>query len=787
MPRLKHGVKHGVEHGVKRGVQRDSTENDMSERCNQIFAGRALDRLFRAIQKRCSLIALAVVGGIVPGCAFQHEQTPSPAAPTPPASKPPASTSLGNSRTILVDPSPDAQRAGRHVDTFEEAVEVVSAARRAGSRETWRIEFAPGDHVVRQGVTLGADAGPLVITAQAHGVFDRNGTNDRDDSTDPDASRGSGANGEPTARLFGAIVVRDPQWTPLPEELGVRIAEEARPHVRALQLPSNEWKSWNGGLAGPVHSGHAVEVRAVHSELFLGDVALIPARWPNSGYAEIAEVVDRGSAPREAEADMPASERRVEAPRAGRFRPMDVTRTSRWSYATAFAQHDVWAQGFWNWDWSDEQLPLASVDASTGVVTLGMPHRYGLAQRGKFFITNMLEELDTPGEYWMDRSRGLVIAWLPIASFGASVSVSALGAPMITLENTRDVRIAGLAFERTRGGAIEARGVSNFEVDGCRFKNLGACAVDADGSRIIIERCAFEEIGGRGVRLRGGDRSSLTASGSAILDSRFIGCGRVLRTYNPAIDLEGVGHRVARNEVARHPHIAIFLRGNDHVIEANDIHDVVLETGDAGAVYCGRDWTSHGNVIRGNMFSSIQGSDARFQNAVYLDDMASGFVVESNLFVRCNWGILAGGGRDNAIRNNIFVGCGKAFSYDARGVGWMAPHIADPATSTLHKNYAAMPLSSEPWRTRFPTLATYLTDRFGRPVGSSITGSVLVGTPLGRIDDRECVRVEETQVIPTEEAVLRDMCDNVLAKARAGSVQISSVRIGPVGPVGPEQ
>ena len=79
---------------------------------------------------------------------------------------------------------------------------------------------------------------------------------------------------------------------------------------------------------------------------------------------------------------------------------------------------------------------------------------------------------------------------------------------------------------------------------------------------------------------------------------------------------------------------------------------------------------AQGTIIRGNYFHDIRGTDARFQNAVYLDDMASGILVEQNLFAECNWGILAGGGRDLMIRDNAFLACGKAISYDSRGTGW---------------------------------------------------------------------------------------------------------------------
>jgi hypothetical protein len=121
--------------------------------------------------------------------------------------------------------------------------------------------------------------------------------------------------------------------------------------------------------------------------------------------------------------------------------------------------------------------------------------------------------------------------------------------------------------------------------------------------------------------------------------------------------------------------------------------------------------------------------------------------------------------------------------YDARGVGWMAPHIADPATSTLHRRLAEMPLDREPWRSRYPSLQSYLTDRFGRPVGGVVEGNALLATPLGTIEDRECVRETGTVELPTVPAEdLAAVGDRLIEQARAGRVSIGGTILGPVGP-----
>ena len=576
------------------------------------------------------------------------------------------------------------------------------------------------------------------------------------------------------ARVVGGVVHRAVAATPCWEEpddaMRARVAVEARAHLRVWRLPAGA----RAQLAGPVHSGLGIDTPAVHSELFVGGRALTLARWPNAGYAEIATVVDAGSVPRNAMPDITAAKRVVEPDRGGVFVPADTRHVARWGAGANSGgsgpdaspsdpthsdptHSNLWALGYWNWDWAHEQLPIASVDAAAGTVRLGMPHRYGLAQRGRFCVLNAPGELDAEGEYWIDRAAGCVYAWLPAGTASAEAAVSLVGAPLLALEGVADFTVRGVSFECTRGGAIAARGCERVRLEACGFRNIGTRAVSLDGRANLVARCGFTDIGGEGVELTGGDRPSLARGDNAIEDCTFRECGRLLRSYHPAVRMEGVGNRVSRCAFIRHPHIALVFRGNDHLIETSEFAEVVYETGDAGAVYCGRDWTAQGTVIRGNLFRDIRGSDARYQNAVYLDDMSSGITVEGNLFVDCNWGVLVGGGRDNTLRANTFVRCGKAVSWDARGVGWMAGELKDPSTSTLLRGHAAMPVAEEPWRTRYPRLVDYLTDRMGRPVRGVLEGSRLLATPIGRIDDRECVLETGTGVLSPSELESLDL------------------------------
>lgn len=537
--------------------------------------------------------------------------------------------------------------------------------------------------------------------------------------------------------------------------LGRLPTDEARAAVRVLELPDDL------ALFGPVQRGMGSAVVPVLSEVFVNGQALTPARWPNDGFARLGEVLDTGSVPRKRGDDIPEAERETGPDRGGVFRPMDVSaeRLARWATAT-----EPWAMGYWFHDWADEQLPIAKVDATTGTLELGAPHRYGLKAGTSFYVTNLIEELDRAGEYYLDVASRQLFLWLPedgLAPASASTGeadqtgavdeadqpeliISSLGEPLLSIEASSGIEVSGLHLGATRGAGLVATDCQDVRVESCVLQNTGTDGIRLRGTGNGVYRCDLVDIGATGVNLNGGDRASLTPANNVLAQSRIRRFGRLYRTYQPAAQLGGVGQQVLGNEFGHAPHSAIIFGGNEHVIEGNEIYDVLRETGDSGAIYCGRDWTMHGTRIAANFIHHLGGTEGRWQNAIYLDDMASGIEVTGNLIWRAHWGMLVGGGRDLDIHGNTFVECDLGIRFDARGVGWMSKHIADPATSTLHKRLAAMPIESEPWASRYPSLQHYLTDRFGRPAGSRLTDNTFIATKLGPVDDRECVEVTGT-------------------------------------------
>lgn len=428
-------------------------------------------------------------------------------------------------------------------------------------------------------------------------------------------------------------------------------------------------------------------------EVSVNGVPLELARAPNTGFLKIDSIIHPGSNPREGDSTNQGA--------------VFISHELAGELSTSNYQN-LYLSGFWRYQWYDETLRVDSMDLKTGFVHLAAPHNYSVGDPtgGLFYAINQLEFLDQPGEYFVEPESGTIRFMLPQPTDEeVLVNIGYQDFPLLNLADCSNVVIENLSFSDHNGWVINIENSDSVQIRGCMINRLAQSAIRITGGHHCgVDDTEISQIGGTGIRLKGGDRSSLEAGDHYVRNCSISSFARHILTYSPAVLLEGVGHQVTNNQISDAPHNAILFSGNDHLIENNQIKRVCLNTSDAGAIYCGRDWAMGGNIIRGNFISNLGSASHHFNWAIYLDDLASGIEVSNNIIDNCHSGILVGGGRYNRIFGNRITNCDRAsIMYDARGLGWASFFVQDPK-NIMWERLEEIPIANPPWSKRFPWL-----------------------------------------------------------------------------------
>jgi hypothetical protein len=445
-------------------------------------------------------------------------------------------------------------------------------------------------------------------------------------------------------------------------------------------------------------------------EVFFNDEPMELSRWPNEGFIKVEQVLGK----------TPFDVRGVKGCKEGIF-VYEGDRPKRW-----VGEKDAWVEGYWCRDWAEQRHKIRSLDTEKHVISVEPPyHTYGYRKGQWFRGFNLLCEIDTAGEWYIDREMGILYFWPPKPIDQGRVEVS-MAPSLFTLNDVSHVTIRGLLMEAARSTAITITDGQQCRVVGCTFRNLGNHAVTVfNGHEHGVVGCDMYGMGGGGIYLVGGDRKTLMAAGHFAENNHIHHFGRWDRMYRPGIFLSGVGLRASHNLIHDAPHSAILFGGNDHLFEYNEIHSVCYESHDCGAIYAGRSWTLRGHVLQYNYLHHLCGKDGGPCNGIYLDDLFSSATVQGNVFYQVMRPVFIGGGRDNIVENNVFVDCPKALHVDARALGWCGPHADGRIQEAREKGtLAGVRYREPPFSTRYPQLFNILDEDPKSPRGNIVRRNV---------------------------------------------------------------
>ncbi|MBO4539646.1 MAG: right-handed parallel beta-helix repeat-containing protein [Clostridia bacterium] len=481
-------------------------------------------------------------------------------------------------------------------------------------------------------------------------------------------------------------------------------------------------------------------VGKIYCELFIDDTRQTIARYPNGKeYLYTGEVVESSES-----GWMSGLNDTISNPKSDVYK-MDKALSERIkSWKTL---NDVWMFGYWAYDWADASTPVGVVDHEKMTISPKFVSRFKPKKDAPYYFFNVLEVLDAPGEWYLDRTNG-VLYFYPPENFsdGSSVELS------LTTDNIINVHADYLTFDGftvkgTRGDAVDVTGNNN-TVENCLIKNVAGNALLMRGYNNLAFSNEVTHTGMGGILLDGGDRVTLKAGNNRADNNLVHDWSEIYETYQPAFSLDGVGNICSHNEIYNSPHEAITYTGNNQLIEYNLIHDVNLKTDDGGAIYAGRRWDYYGTVIRYNLIYNL-GADGHLPVGIYMDDDLAGQTIYGNLLVNVpKFGLQLGGGQDLIAHDNVVVNSYQPINFDDRGLMGLSGDESNSFYQHFKENgelwqlLEASPWRSDIWREAYPQYNRYSAD-FSHtddadfilnPGHAEITHNVLISTS-GRIGD----------------------------------------------------
>ena len=333
---------------------------------------------------------------------------------------------------------------------------------------------------------------------------------------------------------------------------------------------------------------------------------------------------------------------------------------------------EVWvfpSLNYWN-----NILPIESVSHEEGLITLAAQSSYVITTGDRYFVCGLREELDAPGEWYLDREGSILYFWPPgdiskrVSAPVVDAIISLTGAPDEG-EPVHDIEFRGFVVEGCDGDAVTISDALRCTISACTIRNTGGTGVALSAARdcLVTGNDIYET--GRGAITISSDNRNPTDPDNNVADNNYIHHTGHFFKNSTAVTIRGVRNWVRHNLIHDTPRIAVVYGGNDHVIEYNHLRHTNLETQDSGATYClGRDWTNRGHVVRYNYIHDDLGYGRHprsdewlspfYTHGIYLDDWSSGQHVYGNIVARA-WrtGIMINSGRDNVIENNIIYDC----------------------------------------------------------------------------------------------------------------------------------
>lgn len=425
--------------------------------------------------------------------------------------------------------------------------------------------------------------------------------------------------------------------------------------------------------------GHLIsDEKEAQAELSLNGEVQKLAGWPNGEYTGLIKPTDSNEYGKRTKSGIAN----------GCSFQVNYDRPSQWS-----KPEQAWLSGTIGPNYEFDYYPVSRFDSEEKRVYLsrGALEKYYTEPYYRF--ENVPEELDEPGEYYIDRQSGMLYFYPPEDAPKDSVLTITMSTPtlgvsgkapnsMFRIENSKNIVFENLIFKGGRGSAITGKNNSNIQFINCEINSFGENGIRFDASTDIkISDCKIHDVGQDGILFVScGNYKTLSPSNIVVSNNDIYNFARLERSYKTGIDFgyRCVGATAANNHIHNSPHAGMIFYGVNNDIYGNEFDNLVTEFSDMDALYCNNSnypW-ERGNKIHNNYFhnigkSSMNGRHQINVRAIRTDNRGCGLNIYENLFYNIGdggngngnngIGAITAEGTRNRIFNNLFVDCNEAY------------------------------------------------------------------------------------------------------------------------------
>jgi hypothetical protein len=361
--------------------------------------------------------------------------------------------------------------------------------------------------------------------------------------------------------------------------------------------------------------------------------------------------------------------------------------------------------------WIETRANFASIDVATNTAKIQRKSRMRLtddfgAMPAQFYVENVFEALDTPGQWYLDRPTG-TLYYLPLP--GEKIGTVHVVAPRLTQlvkfegdipgnKPVRYVRFENVTLSHSEWisgpelmtatpqaachlpGAIVMRSAQHCALHNCEVSHVGSYAVEINGGSFECEvtRCDIVDLGGGGVKIwhdspAKGERTdggggadmhaTLTCKRISVADCVIADGGNRHHQAVGVLVGQCSGVQIVHNHIHhfRYSGVSVgwswgYQEGHAYgnLVEYNHIHDIGMGMlSDMGAIYTLS--PQPGTRIRYNLIHDVE-SRGYGGWGIYPDEGSSHILIENNVVYRTKSnGFHQHYGKDNIIRNNVFA------------------------------------------------------------------------------------------------------------------------------------